>query len=362
MSPLASQVVGARGWRRSAGVLLAILFSACVASFAQTPVPELGARVTDLTATFGVDEKQALEDELAALERRSGAQTVVLMISSLVPDDSPKAPDDIAQFATRVFERWKLGRKGVDDGVLLIVLKDDRKVRIEVGYGLEGTIPDVTAARIIREYIAPKFRDGDYYGGVQEATRVLGRLIEGEHLPEPLEGTRVAEITSFPQIPMRYMLLYVLFVTVFASLMLGFVLACTLRSLFNIFPVRVLPVTVRRACGLLAGPLIIVTFCAWTMHEKSGPSGVLLIAPALLGATVTARLGWSIAADGASQNWVGGLTWGELFSAVFMAAIGGMLSAAFGSLFGGTAGSSGSRGGFSGGGGRSGGGGASGTW
>jgi len=98
------------------------------------------------------------------------------------------APEDIAQYAIRVFDEWKLGRKGVDDGVLLVVARDDRRVRIEVARGLEGAIPDAAASRIIREYIAPRFRANDYYGGIRDAVGALVKLVQGEPLPPPLDG------------------------------------------------------------------------------------------------------------------------------------------------------------------------------
>jgi len=96
------------------------------------------------------------------------------------------APEDIAQYSIRVFDAWKLGRKGIDDGALLIVAKNDHRVRIEVARGLEGAIPDAAAARIIREYITPKFRAGDFYGGIHDATGILTKLIDGEQLPPPM--------------------------------------------------------------------------------------------------------------------------------------------------------------------------------
>ena len=95
-------------------------------------------------------------------------------------------PEEIEQYSIRVVDAWKLGRKNVDDGVLLIVAKDDHHVRIEVGRGLEGAIPDAASARIIREYITPKFRAGDFYGGIHDATDALTKLIDGEPLPPPL--------------------------------------------------------------------------------------------------------------------------------------------------------------------------------
>ena len=143
------------------------------------PIPDLHARVTDLTNTLDGTQKQTLESELAALEQRKGAQLGVLVVPTT-------QPEDIAQYAIRVFDAWKLGRKGIDDGALLIVAKNDHRVRIEVARGLEGAIPDAAASRIIREYITPKFRAGDFYGGIHDATTTLTKLIDGEQLPPPM--------------------------------------------------------------------------------------------------------------------------------------------------------------------------------
>ena len=141
-------------------------------------IPPLTSHVTDLTATLGADQQQALDAQLAALEQRKGAQLAVLIVPTT-------QPEDIAQYAIRVFDAWKLGRKNIDDGALLIIAKDDRSMRIEVARGLEGTIPDAAAARIIREYLTPKFRDGDFYGGIKDALDAMTQLVDGEPLPEP---------------------------------------------------------------------------------------------------------------------------------------------------------------------------------
>ncbi len=150
---------------------------------AQQPLPALTGRVTDLTATLKPAERQQLESQLADLERRKGSQLVLVMVAST-------QPEPISDYAIRLAESWKIGRakeqgKKVDDGVILLVAKDDRKVRIEVGYGLEGAIPDALAKRIIVEAIAPKFREGNYFGGVQAGLTELTKLIDGEALPEP---------------------------------------------------------------------------------------------------------------------------------------------------------------------------------
>jgi uncharacterized protein len=147
------------------------------------PIPPLAARVTDLTNTLDAQQKQTLESELAALEQRKGAQIAVLIVPTT-------GPEDIAQYAIRVFDQWKLGRKNIDDGVLLIVAKGDHRVRIEVARGLEAAIPDAAVARIIREYITPRFREGDFYGGIHDATGALTKLVDGEELPPPLTDDR----------------------------------------------------------------------------------------------------------------------------------------------------------------------------
>ncbi|WP_051084220.1 TPM domain-containing protein [Rudaea cellulosilytica] len=143
------------------------------------PIPPLKAHVTDLTGTLDTQQQQQLESELTALEQSKGSQLGVLIVPTT-------QPEDIAQYGIRVGDAWKLGRKGTDDGVILIVAKNDRRVRIEVGRGLEGAIPDAAGARIIREYITPKFRSGDFFGGIHDATDALTKLIQGEPLPSPL--------------------------------------------------------------------------------------------------------------------------------------------------------------------------------
>ena len=145
------------------------------------PIPPLAARVTDLTGTLSPDQKNTLESQLAAFEQRKGSQVVVLMVNTT-------SPEPIEDFSIRVAEAWKIGRgkvdgKKVDDGVILLIAKADRRVRIEVGYGLEGAIPDALASRIIAESITPKFRQGDFFGGVQAAVGDLTKLIDGEPLP-----------------------------------------------------------------------------------------------------------------------------------------------------------------------------------
>jgi uncharacterized protein len=164
----------------------AVLFFIAVAAWAQVAVPPLTARVTDLTGTLTREQQVGLERMLQEFEARKGTQLAVLMVPTT-------APEPIEQYALRVGEQWKIGRKKVDDGAILVVAKNDRAVRIEVGYGLEGVLNDATASRIIREIIVPRFREGDFYGGINAALDRMMRLIDGEPLPEPSRRAPAAE-------------------------------------------------------------------------------------------------------------------------------------------------------------------------
>ena len=172
--------------RASALALLQlVLLLACASAWAQQPVaiPALTSPVVDTTGTLDARQKQQLEQQALALQQRKGSQLQVLVVAST-------QPETIEQYTQRVFDQWKLGRDGVDDAVILVVAKDDRRVRIQPGYGLEGAIPDAIANRLIQEYLAPKFRAGDYGGGIVDATAQLTKLIEGEPLPAPVSDNR----------------------------------------------------------------------------------------------------------------------------------------------------------------------------
>jgi uncharacterized protein len=157
--------------------LLAGIGSGVIAQGLQ-PIPQLEARVTDLTGTLTAEQQASLEDKLAAFESRKGAQVAVLIVPTT-------EPEEIEQYGIRVVEQWKLGRKKVDDGALLLVAKNDRRLRIEVGYGLEGALSDATSKRIIAETITPLFRQGDFYGGINAGLDQIMRVINGEPLPAP---------------------------------------------------------------------------------------------------------------------------------------------------------------------------------
>lgn len=156
-------------------LLLALVVTAAAAVVA---VPPFTAYVTDQTATLTREQAQALEQKLSGFANRKGSQVAVLIVPTT-------APESIEQYSIRVAEQWKLGRKGVDDGALLLVAKNDRTMRIEVGYGLEGVLPDAINKRIIAEVITPYFQKGDFAGGINAGVDQMIKLINGEPLPPP---------------------------------------------------------------------------------------------------------------------------------------------------------------------------------
>lgn len=165
--------------------LLSLLLLACAPLQAQSlqPIPPLTARVIDQTGTLTPADRSALESQLAAIETRHGSQVVVLMVATT-------APEDIAAYAYRVASDWKIGRRDVGDGLLVVVAKDDRRMRIEVARRLEGAIPDITAARILDETLQPRFRANDYAGGLSAGLTQIEKLISGEQLPAPARAQK----------------------------------------------------------------------------------------------------------------------------------------------------------------------------
>jgi len=180
---------------------LVLLLVACVAlaqgevwksgSDGLAPIPKLAARVTDETNTLSTAEKQALEAKLAGWEERTGNQLVVLMVPST-------KPEPIESYSIRVAEAWKIGRKGQDNGAIFVVAKDDRKMRIEVGYGLEGVLTDVTSHRIIDENVAPLFRQNKFAAGINAGVdRIIAVVGSGAPLPERRAAARPAQGFDF---------------------------------------------------------------------------------------------------------------------------------------------------------------------
>lgn len=161
-----------------------------IAQAQDVAVPVLTQHVTDQTGTLDATKIAELETMLMALEQRKGSQVAVL----IVPTTGSQA---LENYSLAVAEKNKLGRKKTDDGLLLLIAKNDRKARIEVGYGLEGAVPDALASRIIREYLTPKFRQGDFFGGIKDSLQAITKLIDGEPLPEPMTADQQTSQPDF---------------------------------------------------------------------------------------------------------------------------------------------------------------------
>ncbi len=297
------------GWIASLALLLAC--AAPSVARAQATIPPMISPVVDTTGTLTAEQKAQLEQQALALQQRKGSQLQVLMVPST-------QPETIEQYAVRAFEQYRIGRKGIDDAVLLVIAKDDRKVKIEVGYGLEGAIPDITAGRIIQEYLVPKFRAGDYGGGIADATATMVKLIDGEPLPE-----QMAEHRGIGDSGDGGGWVFALFA--------AFIVANLARGIFRRAPAGVRGVLTGGAAG----------GTAWLISSLMG----LGIAAGVLG------LLYGLASVSAGRFARGGGDWG------------GFGGGGFGGGFGGGGGGfGGGGGGWSGGGGMSGGGGASGSW
>lgn len=190
------------------------LFLCSMLAGAEVAVPQLSGHVIDQTATLDANQQRALEQTLSAFEAKKGSQIAVLIVSTT-------EPEAIEQYSLRVAEQWKLGRKKVDDGVILLIAKNDRTLRIEVGYGLEGALNDATSKRIISEVITPYFKQGDFNGGINAGVNQITRVIEGEPLPAATQKSAAdsKDIQQFFPI----------------ILIAAFVLGGILRSLFGRF-------------------------------------------------------------------------------------------------------------------------------
>lgn len=164
-------------WLRLCGVFCLFLLAAPL--FAETAIPPLQARVTDQAKLLDAATRQALEAKLAAFEQAKGSQIAVLIVPTT-------EPESIEQYSIRVVDAWQLGRKDIDDGVLLLFAMQDRAMRIEVGRGLEGAIPDAIAKRVIAEVITPHFQAGNIAAGIDAGVSALIKLVQGEPLPAPV--------------------------------------------------------------------------------------------------------------------------------------------------------------------------------
>jgi uncharacterized protein len=290
--------------RAAKALLLALALMWPFAASADVAIPQLTGRVVDQTGTLSSGDIAALSQKLQDFETRKGSQVAVLIVPTT-------DPETIEQFSIRVAEAWKIGRKKIDDGAVLVVAKNDRHLRIEVGYGLEGALTDVTSRRIIDEDITPKFRSGDFAGGIVAGVDRMIRVIDGEPLPTPSRSVNFGNWNEIE--PLFYFVL-------FGPLVIGGIL--------------------RRLFGRLLGSFVtgaVVGGLAWLVIG----SAVIGLGVAVLGSILTfiADL-FTGTGTGTSRggSWSGG------------------------SSSGGWSSGSSSSGGFSGGGGSFGGGGASGSW
>ena len=157
---------------------IAVLLLVSLSALAEDrPIPPLTGRVVDETETLAAEQKRALELKLQAFEQRKGSQIAVLITGTTYPEP-------IESYSIRVADAWKIGRKGVSDGILVVVAKSDRVMRLEVGYALEGALPDAMARRLIDEVFIPSFREGNFYEGLSAGVDRMIKVIDGEPLPE----------------------------------------------------------------------------------------------------------------------------------------------------------------------------------
>jgi len=235
---------------------------ACVAllaaSWAQelARVPPLHARVTDLTGSLKPDEIAHLEQKLAAFEARKGSQVAVLIVPTT-------QPETIEQYSIRVVEQWKLGRKGVDDGALLLVAKDDRALRIEVGYGLEGVLPDAVGKRVVDEVIVPRFRSGDFYGGIDAGVDAIIKVVDREPLPAPQKQWRSTSNLSRDSLPSVFVV----------GILLVFVVGGILRTLIGSLP----------AAGVIGGLAGVIAWLLVSSISAAAIAGLIAFLFTLMG-------------------------------------------------------------------------------
>jgi uncharacterized protein len=212
-----------------AGAVAALLLVFGLARAEDTPIPALSGRVVDVAGTLTPEQKRDLETKLAEFEQRKGSQIAILIVGTTFPEA-------IEAYSIRVAEAWKIGRKAVDDGVLVVLARSDRAIRLEVGYGLEGAVPDAVAKRLIEEAFIPKLREGDFFGGLSDGVDRLIRVIDGEPLPEPATPRSGADPRSLE----TYFVLF--FAIVFAG-------GRALRAMLGRFPAAAL---VGAGTGVLA--------------------------------------------------------------------------------------------------------------
>lgn len=253
-----------------------MLFASFAVHAELAPIPALQHRVTDLTSTLSAEQQSTLEQKIAVFEREKGSQIAVLIVSTT-------QPEAIEQYSIRLAEAWKIGRDKEDDGVILLVAKDDHKMRIEVGYGLEGAIPDLVAKRVIAEIMAPNFRQGDFYGGISKAVDALISLIAGEQLPAPSKQNSQNGIGDF--LPLL--------------LVGGLILGGILRAVFGDFFGGVLNGSIIAVLAWFFGVALLIALLL----------GIVAFILTLIGPSGLGQLGgggYSGGSGGQSDSWSGG--------------------------------------------------------
>jgi len=291
-------------------------------------VPPLRGRVNDLARLLSHEQSTRLEEQLTRFEQQTGHQIAVLTIPSL-------EGDALEDFSIRVAEAWKIGQKGFDNGAILLIVRDDRKLRIEVGYGLEGVLPDAIASRIIREIIVPRFRENDFAGGMESGISAMMQVTRGESLPEPShKSKRAPHSDSFSMISL------LLFVALIA-LLTGITQRSNGRA----------AVAGAISSGILGLPAMAEGMTLWLSAIFIGSIAAIL-------ASLYARRSWGRVWDVGSGRHYDYSPRDVFYGPVGGGSIGGSGASGYGGS--GSGGSSG--GGFSGGGGGFGGGGASGSW
>jgi uncharacterized protein len=264
---------------------LLLILGAGSLTHAETAVPQLSAPVMDLTGTLTATQAAALEQTLRTFESSKGSQIAVLIVPTT-------APETIEQYGIRVAEQWKLGRKGVDDGAILIIAKNDRTLRIEVGYGLEGVLNDATCKRIISEIIVPRFRQGDFFGGITDGVNRMIQVIQGEPLPEP---------SASPAMNAKDLRPFALFVLV-AALVIGGLL----RSALGKLPGAIVTGGVLGYLAWLVGGAIFVAIAAGFVAFLLTLLGGGIIGPLMSGMASGRRGGGGFGSGGGFRGGGGG--------------------------------------------------------
>jgi len=297
-------------------ILFIILSSLFVFADNFEPIPELNSRVTDAINLFSAQEKQLLEQKLTTYEQNTGSQIVVLIISTT-------GEETIEEYSMRVAEKWKIGTADNDDGIILIIAKNDRKLRIEVGYGFEGNVPDIAAKWIIDEKITPEFKKGDFVGGINKGVDMLINMVSGTITYDQVQAN---EVKTKKTNKLNKRLLNLIYFIMFAGP--GLIATVRKRDLKYAILLSIIILIANIAFGFMENFIVMIPFLAYTII--------------FAGIAFYSRGRW------------GHLTIGAFRIGFLILASGGGGSSSSSSSFGG--------GGFSGGGGSFGGGGASGSW